>query len=107
MPREPEQPVRRTVCFNVGGYEGDCGRGGHDDNSAVRDVMIRFIVSAVFDFGVGSAVEPESEGGGVRTVTSFEIEGFSNRVLMVIGRERWFDRDVRKERAVRELIPRS
>ena len=51
--------------------------------------MMRLIVSAGFGFvGDNSAFEPESEGGGVRTETNFDIVGFSKRVLIVIGRER-------------------
>ena len=70
--------------------------------------MMRLIVSAELGFvGDNSALEPESEGGGVRTETSLDIDGFSKRVLMVIGRERRVDREVRNDNAVSELMPRS
>lgn len=51
--------------------------------------------------------EGVSEGGREKTATSFEMEGFSKRVLSEICRFRCEEREERRESASRESIPRS
>lgn len=105
VPREPEQPVRRMVWDFAGGYA-RVVRGGQEEISAVREVRMRDIVSVEVGF-VGIEIVDSRVEGGEKARTSCEIEGFSKRVLREIGRERRMEREVRRESAVSELMPRS